>query len=220
VAKSKSTPKERQPVLVAIAGGSGSGKSWLAEKLQRALTPQAARLAQDDFYADRSHLSPNQRARVNFDHPRAIDWTDLARVLARLSAGKSARVPCYDFTTHSRLKRRKVLEPKPVILIEGLWLLRRAQIRRMVSLSIFLECPANRRLQRRLARDMAARGRTRGSIRRQFREMVEPMNRRYVAPQAELADVVIRKTCDAREIRRLARAVRELLMADARGRVF
>jgi uridine kinase len=203
--------KIRRPVLVAIVGGSGSGKSWLAQRLERALAPNAARLTQDDFYADRSHLSPARRARINFDHPRAIDWPALNRVLRRLAAGKTARVPAYDFTTHARLKASRLIPPKPIILLEGLWLLRRPDLRRMISLSIFLDCPAKRRLERRVSRDLQERGRTRASVLRQFQQMVEPMNERYVAPQARLADVVIRKTCGAEDVRRLAVAVRELV---------
>jgi uridine kinase len=209
----KSQNQRRRPVLVAIVGGSGSGKSWLAQKLQQALAPRAASLCQDDFYRNRSHLSFARRARLNFDHPRAIDWLRLERVLRGVLSGRTPRVPCYDFKTHTRLQKEKLLEPKPIILLEGLWLLRRPLIRRLSSLSIFLECPPGTRLRRRLARDMASRGRTRASIERQFRSAVEPMHVRHVAPQARLADLVFKKNCSPTQLQKLVKRLKEFLRA-------
>jgi uridine kinase len=189
-----------KPILVAIVGGSGSGKTWLTKKLLRALSPNAVQLSQDDFYADRSHLPAGQRARLNFDHPRAIDWTAVETVLAHLLASRPARVPCYDFRTHARLPALKILHPRDIILLEGLWLLRRASIRRLVSVSVFLNCPTSTRLRRRLARDLASRGRTRISIRTQFQRMVEPMHQRYVAPQAQRAHFIFHKSPGRQEV--------------------
>jgi uridine kinase len=196
--------------LVVIAGGSGSGKTWLTNKLLHALAPHAQRLSQDDFYLDRSHLSPARRARINFDHPRAIDWRAIEAVLERLLGDRSAQVPCYDFTTHSRLNRTKTIEPRRVILLEGLWLIRRQAIRRLASVSIFLHCPSGLRLRRRLARDMVSRGRTRSSIRRQFEQSVEPMHEQYVAPQELRADFVFRASPRAREVRWLAEYLKRI----------
>jgi uridine kinase len=198
-------------VLVAITGGSGSGKSWLSKRLARALGPSATKLCLDDFYKDRSHLSLARRALLNFDHPRAIDWRRLVEVLENALAGRVTRVPCYDFKTHSRSKRLKVLRPKPIILMEGLWLLQRPAIRRLSSLSIFLECSANTRLRRRIARDTVSRGRTRLSIETQFQRAVEPMHVRYVAPQARLADIVFKENIGRRQIRELLRRLRQFL---------
>ena len=206
-----SAQRKVKPVLVAIVGGSGSGKSWLCQKLARALQPHAARLCLDDFYLDRSHLSPAQRTRLNFDLPQAIDWRRLDKVLKAALAGRAIRVPLYDFKTHCRLEREQVLTPKPIILMEGLWLLRRPGTRRLFCLSIFLESPARTRLRRRIARDLVSRGRTRLSIERQFRESVEPMHARYVAPQACLADYVFEGNCNARQVRGLVERLKGLL---------
>lgn len=204
-------PRSRSPVLVAIVGGSGSGKTWLADKLQQALAPRVTRLSVDSFYLDRSRLSPGRRARLNFDHPRAIDWPALERVLEALLQGQAAEMPRYDFKTHSRLSRPLRVEPRPVILLDGLWVLRKRSIRKQITLSVFLHCAAGLRLRRRILRDQLARGRTMASVKRQFRETVQPMHLRYVQPQAELASVVLTRACSARQVQALARRIRALL---------
>jgi uridine kinase len=181
-----------RPFLVAIVGGSGAGKSWLACRLQKALGEKAAYCALDDFYRDRSHLPPRRRPRINYDHPRAIDWPGLERALRDCLAGQSTRIPCYDFQNHRRLSATKVLKPKPVVLVDGLWLLRRPALRRLFGLSIFVDCPAQARLSRRLVRDARLRGRTRSSVLAQFRRSVQPMHDRFVAPQRARADFVLR----------------------------
>ncbi|HWI56796.1 MAG TPA: uridine kinase [Bacillota bacterium] len=198
------------PILVGIVGGSGSGKSWLADKLLAALDGQAVRLSLDNFYLDRSHLPPARRARLNFDHPRAIDWPRVEQVLADLLASRPARVPDYDFKTHCRLAGDKLLQPKPIILMEGLWLLRRASLRRRFSLRIFLDCPTRTRLRRRLARDLQGRGRTRQSIQEQFWNTVEPMHQVYVAPQIGWADLVLAQSCSERQAEQLAARLQTL----------
>jgi uridine kinase len=176
---------------VAIVGGSGSGKTYLARRLQQSLGENAIHLALDDFYLDRSHLTPGRRARLNFDHPRAIDWPLFEKVLRALRRGRGAMVPEYDFATHSRRGARRRLEPCQVVLVDGLWLLRRPSVRRLFSLAVFLDCPAEVRLSRRLERDMASRGRTRKSVIEQFRSTVEPMHRAYVEPQRRYAHIIL-----------------------------
>ncbi len=199
------------PVLVAIVGGSGSGKSWLAQRLKTSLGRRTLRVSLDDFYLDRSHLSPARRARVNFDQPGAVDWPSFERAMQDLSAGRPTVLPCYDFRTHCRQKRGRVLRPKPVILVEGLWLLRRRGLRPRFALSVFLDCPARLRLHRRLERDTKSRGRTPVSVLHQFRRHVEPMHRQYVAPQARWADLVLPGTCSPALVRDLRARILALL---------
>lgn len=177
--------------LVAIVGGSGSGKSWIADRLQAVLGRAAGRLTLDDFYRDRSHLPERRRGALNFDRPTAVDWAEFERVLRACRLGQPLRLPVYDFTTHCRRAFRECGPPPPVVLVDGLWLLYYRPIREWFDWALFLECPARVRLQRRLARDVAERGRTVASVREQFRSQVEPMHARYVAPQRAWADQVL-----------------------------
>jgi len=207
---SRATRVPNRSVLVLIVGGSGSGKSWLAYELWHALRPHATKLSLDDFYLDRSHLSNARRARLNFDHPRAIDWAAVETVVSRLVAGHPARVPHYDFKTHSRRPGLKTIKPRKFLLMDGLWLLRRRHLRRLASLSIFLQCRLETRLRRRLIRDLASRGRTRLSVETQFHSTVEPMHKLYVAPQSKWADFVFKKNIKTTEVRRLASILRAI----------
>jgi uridine kinase len=191
-------------------GGSGSGKSWLSEKLQAALGRRAGRLSLDDFYRDRSHLSPLRRSKLNFDNPRAIDWVRFESALRALAANKPAAIPCYDFTSHCRLKRLKWLKPSPIVFVEGLWLLHRPALRRWFALSIYLDCAKPLRLRRRIERDQLSRGRTKTSILEQFRQTVEPMHRMHVAPQKRWATIVLREPRPA-DVKQLSERLRRLM---------
>lgn len=208
--------KPKPPFLVAIVGGSGSGKSWLAEKLQTTLGSKAGRLSLDDFYRDRSHLTPAQRARINFDNPAAIDWPAFEHALNSCLRLKKTQIPQYDFRTHCRLPRSKTLKPKLIMFVEGLWLLRSPRIRKFFGFRIFLDIPMKLRLRRRLARDLTVRGRSRSSIQEQFRKTVEPMHRKYVVPQLHRADIVLPADWDDHEVQRLATVVRTIHISKGR----
>jgi uridine kinase len=209
------TRRRVRPLLVAIVGGSGAGKSWLAARVKAALGRKSTLISLDDFYRDRSHLSPDQRARLNYDHPSAIDWKEVERVVNRLLEGRSAWVPCYDFKTHSRETRSRLVNPKEVVLVDGLWLLWRRSLRRLFGFSVFLDCPASLRLRRRLTRDVSSRGRTRISVVRQFRHTVQPMYARFVAPQARWADVVVPQDRHNHMLKELAAFLRRAISESA-----
>ena len=205
----KKLKPDGQPLLVAIVGGSGSGKTWLAQALRAALGDEAACLSLDDFYRDRSHLSPARRARLNFDHPRAIDWDGVKAVLEGCRRGGAVQIPEYCFTTHSRAGWKE-WKPRRIVLMEGLWLLRGPAIRALFDWSLFIECPSAVCLERRLARDCAERGRTPESVKVQFRDLVLPMFKRYVAPQARWATRVLSEPPGRAEVTEIAETLREL----------
>ncbi|HEY2329650.1 MAG TPA: uridine kinase [Verrucomicrobiae bacterium] len=204
------------PKLIAILGGSGAGKTWLARRLQREFSPQAARLALDDFYRDLSHLAPASRAEVNFDNPQAIDWPAFEKALRDCRNGRVTQIPQYDFVTHTRLPDGKIFSPRPLILVEGLWLLWSPQIAELFDLKIYLDCPQRLRLERRLFRDVAERGRTPDSVRCQFSETVAPMHEQFVAPQAKLADIILKQPPSEMELFEVTEAIR-LEMNEARA---
>jgi uridine kinase len=199
------------PRLVAIAGPSGTGKSWLASQLQMRLGKEAALLRLDDFYRDLSHLPEGQRQRVNFDHPRSIDWPLFEKTLTGCLAGQRIQAPRYDFNRHTRQERMAWWRPKPLVLVEGLWVLRRPAVRRLFALRIYIDCPRRLQLQRRLRRDALERGRSAESVRRQFQNQVVPMAERHVVPQARWADVHLTSPVPKRTLEALAAQIRELL---------
>lgn len=201
----------RGPKLVAIVGGSGAGKSWLADRLETIFAGQAGRVSLDSFYLDRSHLPVKRREALNFDHPQAIDWPLVEKVLGAIRAGQEIEIPQYDFETHCRGWKSSRWIPKEVVLVEGLWLLHRAGLRQLFDLSIFLECDVDLRLRRRLARDQAERGRSEDSVRRQFEKLVAPMHERYVAPQRVYAEWVLGKPLTEADVTEIAERIRLLI---------
>jgi uridine kinase len=199
--------------LVAIVGGSGAGKGWLVVRLCRLLGERAGHLQLDDFYRDRSHLPPGRRARINFDRPAAIDWDAAEHVLRDCRAGQPTRVPSYDFATYTRNRSREhpAWQPRPIVLVDGLWLLRPPAIRRLFDLKVFLDTPTDLRCSRRMARDVAERGYTAETVERQLRTAVVPMHDRFVEPQKKWADVVVRQPFQEENLLTLADGLWALL---------
>lgn len=173
--------------LIAVVGGSGSGKTWLAAKLGEWLGDEAAHLCLDNFYRDLGHLPEEERGRVNFDDPAAIDWEALRTVLECLERGEAAEVPVYDFTEHVQKSQTALLAHRGIVVMEGLWLLHPEWLREKFAVSVFVDCPEEERLLRRIERDVAMRGRTEESVREQFENHVQPMHARFVEPQREWA---------------------------------
>lgn len=186
--------KKSELKLIAIVGGSGAGKTWLADQLQKVFGNEVTRLSLDDFYRDRSHLTARRRGLINFDHPRAIDWKDVERVLSLLASGKAARIPKYDFSTHVRNPDGRIVKPKSLVIMDGLWLLRRPTVRRFFSCRVFIDCPKPLRLRRRIKRDRSERGRAASTVKKQFFQHVTPMHERFVATQLRWANIVLPAT--------------------------
>ncbi len=203
--------KQPRPILVAITGGSGAGKTWLTARLLQIFGARATQISLDSFYRDRSHLPLKRRESVNYDHPRAIDWLTLEECLGALRAGRPAKVPQYDFATHSRMPGVTTISPRPLVIVEGLWLLRRPTLRKLFDFTIFVDCSASLRLTRRIQRDQAERGRSANSVRRQFRATVAPMHNRFIAPQARHAGFVCDQPLTELGVMQIAKSIGQLL---------
>jgi uridine kinase len=179
--------------IIGIGGGSASGKSTLVEQLSRRLgDTRVAVMAYDRYYRDRSALAPDIRANVNFDHPDALETDLLLSHLASLKAGLPVEAPIYDFVRHVRTDRVDRVEPRPIIVVEGVLVLADARLRALMDLRVFVDTEERVRFSRRLERDMAERGRTLESVRAQFDATVQPMHLAFVEPSRHHADVVIR----------------------------
>ena len=180
-----------QSTVVGVVGGSGAGKTTLVRGLVDRLGSDASVLWFDEYYHDLVHLSPADRAVVNFDHPDSLDVDLLVAHLGDLLAGRSAEVPVYDFSTHTRSGRTRRVEPGPVVVVDGILVLAFPAIRRCLDVSVFVDAPAEVRLSRRLDRDVRERGRTPESVRAQFAATVAPMHEAFVSPCSEFADLVL-----------------------------
>ncbi|HJQ14683.1 MAG TPA: uridine kinase [Anaerolineales bacterium] len=180
------------PLVIGIAGGSGSGKTTVAQEiLQRVGPDRIAFLQHDSYYKDLSGLPPTQRAEVNFDHPYSLETDLLIEHIATLRDGKAVEVPIYDFSRHSRTTQTFTVQPRRVILVEGILIFTEPALRDMFDVKIFVDTDSDLRLIRRLERDIAERGRTVQSVIRQYQTTVRPMHLEFVEPSKRYADVII-----------------------------
>jgi uridine kinase len=179
-------------IIIGVAGGTGSGKTTVSQAiLDRVGRDQIAYLQHDSYYRDRSHLPPEERAKANFDHPDALESELLAQQLRALKAGQAVRVPVYDFTTHTRTAETVRVEPRKVILVEGILIFAEKPLRDLMDIKVFVDTDADVRFIRRLQRDLTERGRTVESVIRQYTETVRPMHLEFVEPSRRYADVII-----------------------------
>ena len=180
------------PLVIGIAGGSGSGKTTVAQEiLQRVGPERIAYIQHDSYYKDLTGLPPTQRAEVNFDHPNSLETELLICHIEQLKAGKSIEVPIYDFSTHSRTDRSFTVNPRGVIIVEGILIFADAALRTLFDVKIFVDTDADIRLIRRLQRDISERGRTAQSVIKQYQSTVRPMHLEFVEPSKRYADVII-----------------------------
>jgi uridine kinase len=181
-----------EPVIIGVAGGTGSGKTTVArEILRRAGTPRISFLQHDAYYKDLGNLPLSQRVMQNFDHPDALDNALLISHLQALKASQSVEIPIYDFTTHTRTDQTLTVEPHPIILLEGILLFADEALRRLMDVKIYVDTDADIRFIRRLQRDIEERGRTMDSVIRQYLSTVRPMHQEFVEPSKRHADVII-----------------------------
>lgn len=178
--------------VVLIGGGSASGKTYVLKKvLEKIPSDRVAKISLDDYYKDFSVLPMEERAKINFDHPKAFDWKLLNEQLKALKNGETIEKPIYDFTTHSRSPITEVVEPKDLIIIEGIMALVNKDLRAIGDLKVFINASRERRLVRRIERDMRERGRTYESIIEQYFTTVQPMFEEIIAPSQYYADLII-----------------------------
>lgn len=183
---------KKPPLVLGIAGGSGSGKSTIAKSILEALpVGQGILLQQDHYYRSQSHLPLNERASVNYDHPDALELDLLTTHLDQLRSGAPIVRPTYDFTTHDRAKEGLRLAPAPVIVVEGILVLADDRLRSRFEVKLFVDTDSDIRLMRRIRRDLEHRGRTFAQVRKQYYESVRPMHLAFVEPSKRFADVII-----------------------------
>ena len=178
--------------VILIGGGSASGKTYVLRKvLEKIPEDKIARISLDDYYKDLKELPIEERAKVNYDHPKAFDWKLINQQLKALKNGQTIEKPLYDFTTHSRSLLTEIVKPKDLIIIEGIMALVNKDLRELGDLEVFISASRERRLVRRIDRDMRERGRSYESIIEQYFSTVLPMYEEIIAPSQYYADLII-----------------------------
>jgi len=181
-----------KPLIIGVAGGSGSGKSTVARNVAQALHGETvAFIDMDAYYNNYAHLSLDERRKINWDHPDAFDWDLLIEQLGRLAEGEAIEKPVYDFVTHTRSRQTIVVPPAQVVVIDGILLFSDPRVRELCDVKVFVDADADIRLIRRIRRDMAKRGRPLDEILNQYLSTVQPMHLEFVEPSKRYADVIV-----------------------------
>lgn len=180
------------PVIIGIAGGSGSGKTTVAYSVREVCPDQTIEIIHhDSYYKDNSHLSLEERAQINYDHPKAFETMLLVDHLRELRAGRSIEMPQYDYATHSRLPETKTIEPADIIFVEGILVLESTKLREMMDIRLYVDVDSDERVLRRLLRDTTERGRSVESVVSQYLNVVRPMHLQFVWPSKRYAHIII-----------------------------
>lgn len=177
--------------VVGVAGGTGSGKTTIAEQIAEALQPNVQVLHHDNYYADRPDLTYDERCQLNFDHPESLETSLLVEHIAKLRRGESVDTPSYDFTKHRRKEATCIVHPTNVIIVEGILVFVDRALREQIDLKLFVDTPADIRVFRRIRRDLEERGRDFSSVREQYYSTVRPMHLQFVEPSKSYADLII-----------------------------
>jgi uridine kinase len=177
-------------LIIAISGGSGAGKTTYVRDVLNQLTVPSLVISLDDYYRDLSHLTKDERDKVNFDHPAALELELFRSHLTQLASGRPAERPVYDFVTHTRKKETVKLMPEPLIIVDGIFSLQE-DLCPFYDLKIFVDVDSDVRLFRRIERDIRERGRVYEHVTQQYFEIVKPMHELYVEPTKNAADIII-----------------------------
>ena len=182
----------KQRLVIGVAGGSGSGKSFFVTEISKIIGPdKVSVLSEDSYYLDQSDKIREQRDKLNFDHPEAFEKELLKYHVQQLIDGKTIYAPVYDFTTHTRQSHTHKVLPKAVLIVEGLYVLYFHELCDLLDIKIFIDMDDDERFIRRLSRDIMERGRTMDSVIRQYRTTVKPMHAQYVSASRKNADLIL-----------------------------
>ncbi len=182
----------KKPIIIGVAGGSGSGKTTVAKEVYRQFPEQSIlMIEQDAYYKDQAHLPMEERLKTNYDHPLAFDNDLLIRHLQELSEGKSVEKPVYDYPNHTRAEEIIPVEPRDVIILEGIMILEDDRLRDMMDIKLFVDTDSDMRIIRRLLRDINERGRTIDSVIDQYTSVVRPMHLQFIEPTKRYADIIV-----------------------------
>lgn len=207
-----------RPLIIGVAGGTGSGKTTIANAIRTAIDhPQMALIQHDAYYRDAGHLPLDERARINFDHPDALETELLVRHLEALIAGRPVEVPVYDFTTHTRRPAGTPLRPAKVVIIEGILIFCDPALRGLMDLKIFVDTDDDLRFIRRLKRDIQERGRSLDSVVAQYLGTVRPMHAAFVEPSRKYADIIIPEGHNPASTALVVTLIRQKLREDGPG---
>ncbi|MCQ2770548.1 MAG: uridine kinase [Clostridia bacterium] len=180
-------------IIIGIAGGTGSGKTTLANRIINQFKDQIAVVHHDNYYKSHTNLTYEERTKLNYDHPDSFDTDLMVEDVKKLKSGSEIKCPVYDFTVHNRSDEFIIIQPKPIILVEGLLILSDPSLRELMDIKIFVDTDADIRLIRRIRRDMIERERSLDSILGQYMETVKPMHDLYIEPSKRYADVIIQE---------------------------
>mgnify|MGYP000689963994 CR=1 FL=1 len=179
-------------LIIGIAGGTGCGKTTVVNQILKELPEgEVGVISQDSYYKDTSHLTYEERVKINFDHPRSIDFDLLEEHLKELKKGKPIHQPVYSFVKHNRTGDTILTHPRKVMIVEGILILSKPKIRNMFDIKIFVDTPLDICLLRRMKRDIAERGRTLESVANQYESTVKPMYHQFISPSRFTADVIV-----------------------------
>ena len=182
----------RKPIIIGVTGGTGSGKTTVTRKIIEEFGDVSlAYIPQDAYYKDQSHLTMDERVLTNYDHPFAFDNDLLSEHLRQLLDGQAVQMPVYDFTQHNRAEETIRVEPKEVIIIEGILIFSDKELRDLMDIKVFVDTDDDIRIIRRIKRDMAERGRSLDSIIDMYTSIVKPMHEQFIEPTKKFADIII-----------------------------